>query len=49
MLCGQPGGVAAADLPLKLEEGTRPLFVIGQAEVQGETLRLGAQSFAILG
>ena len=43
-----PAG-AAADLPLKLEEGTRPLFVIGQAEVQGETLRLGAQSFAILG
>lgn len=34
---------------LKLEDGTRVLHVIGKAEVKGDELVLGAQSFAILG
>ena len=38
-----------AELPLKLEDGTRVLHVIGKAEVKGDELVLGAQSFAILG
>ena len=38
-----------AELPLKLEDGTRVLHVIGKAEVKGDELVLGAQSFVILG
>ena len=40
---------AAADLPLKLKDGTRVLYAIGEAAVKDGELHLGAQSFAVLG
>ena len=43
-----PAG-AAADLPLKLKDGTRVLYAIGEAAVKDGELHLGAQSFAVLG
>ena len=43
-----PAG-AAADLPLKLKDGTRVLYAIGEAAVKDDELHLGAQSFAVLG
>lgn len=48
LVCAVNPAGASAELPLKLEEGARPLFVIGKAEVRGDTLVLGAQSYAIL-
>ena len=49
LICAVNPAGAQAELPLKLKEGTRPLFVIGSAEVRGEDLILGDQSFAVLG
>lgn len=49
LICAVNPAGAQAELPLKLKEGTRTLFVIGSAEVRGEDLILGEQSFAVLG
>ena len=48
LVCAVNPAGAQAELPLKLEDGVRPLFVIGMADVRGGKLVLGAQSFAIL-
>ena len=45
-------GVVAAALDgdtLKLKDGTRVLYAIGEAAVKDGELHLGAQSFAVLG
>ena len=49
LICAVNPAREEAELPLKLEDGTRVLHVIGKAEVKGDELVLGAQSFAILG
>ena len=49
LICAVNPAREEAELPLKLEDGTRVLYVIGKAEVKGDELVLGAQSFAILG
>lgn len=49
LICAVNPAREEAELPLKLEDGTRVLHVIGKAEVKGNELVLGAQSFAILG
>ena len=49
LICAVNPAREEAELPLKLEDGTRVLHVIGKAEVKGDGLVLGAQSFAILG
>lgn len=49
LICAVNPAREEAELPLKLEDGTRVLHVIGKAEVKGDELVLGAQSFVILG
>ena len=49
LICAVNPAREEAELPLKLEDGTRVLHAIGKAEVKGDELVLGAQSFAILG
>ena len=49
LICAVNPAREEAELPLKLEDGTHVLHVIGKAEVKGDELVLGAQSFAILG
>ena len=49
LVCAVNPAGAAADLPLKLKDGTRVLYAIGEAAVKDGELHLGAQSFAVLG
>ena len=49
LICAVNPAREEAELPLKLEDGTRVLHVIGKAEVKGDELVLGAQSFCNFG
>ena len=48
LVCAVNPAGAKAELPLKLKEDARVLYVIGSAQVHEGNLVLGAQSFAIL-